>query len=188
IFTELKVGLFSYDEIRNLMNYLVYYLHREMMELSAELRELWLIVLPQLNDAIEQFDTIEELYAEWFHLLEEVSQRMAGIREDRSTHAVMNQIRTYMETHYTDPELSLTSLSEQFQLHASHVSRAFKEEFGEKFVDYLVKIRMEQAQKLLQSSRYSVQDIGVKVGYTHAISFIRAFKKYTGVTPGDYRK
>lgn len=188
IFTELKVGLFSYDEIRNLMNYLVYHLHREMMELSAELQELWKIELPQLNDAIEQFDTIEELYAEWFHLLEEVSQRMAGIREDRSTHAVMNQIRSYVETHYADPELSLTSLSEQFQLHASHVSRAFKEEFGEKFVDYLVKIRMEQAKKLLQSSRDSVQDIGSKVGYTHAISFIRAFKKYTGVTPGDYRK
>jgi len=188
IFTELKIGLFSYDEIRNLMNYLVYHLHREMMELSAELQELWQIALPQLNDVIEQFDTIEELYAAWFHMLEEVSQRMAAIREDRSTHAVMTQIRTYVETHYADPELSLTSLSEQFQLHASHVSRAFKEEFGEKFVDFLVKIRMEQAKNLLQSSRDSVQDIGAKVGYTHAISFIRAFKKYTGVTPGDYRK
>ncbi|MDR6879284.1 AraC family transcriptional regulator [Bacillus sp. 3255] len=188
IFTELKVGLFSYDEIRNLMNYFVYYLHREMTELSAELQEVMQAALPQLNDAIERFDTIEELYAEWFHQLEEVSRRMARIREDRSTHAVMNQIRTYVETHYADPELSLSSLSEQFQLHPSHVSRAFKEEFGEKFVDYLVKIRMEQAQKLLHSSRYSVQDIGVKVGYTHAISFIRAFKKYTGVTPGDYRK
>lgn len=188
LFTELKVGLFSYDEIRNLMNYLVYHLHREMMELSAELQELWQIALPQLNDVIEQFDAIEELYAEWFHILEEVSQRMAAIREDRSTHAVMTQVRSYVVSHYADPELSLTSLSEQFQLHASHVSRAFKEEFGEKFVDYLVKIRMEQAKKLLQSSRDSVQDIGSMVGYTHAISFIRAFKKYTGVTPGDYRK
>ncbi|MCY9663935.1 AraC family transcriptional regulator [Paenibacillus alginolyticus] len=188
LFTELKVGLFSYDEICNLMNYLVYHLHREMMELSVELQELWQIALPQLNDAIEQFDTIEELYASWFHMLEEVSQRMAAIREDRSTHAVMTQVRSYVETHYADPELSLIWLSEQFQLHASHVSRAFKEEFGEKFVDYLVKIRMEHAKKLLQSSRDSVQNIGGMVGYTHAISFIRAFKKYTGVTPGDYRK
>ncbi|MGO4268588.1 helix-turn-helix domain-containing protein [Paenibacillus sp. TAF58] len=188
LFTELKVGLFSYDEIRNLMNYLVYHLHREMMQLSAEIQELWNVALPQLNEVIEQFDTIEDLYAAWFHMLEEVSQRMAAIREDRSAHAVMTQVRSYVETHYADPELSLTSLSEQFQLHASHVSRAFKEEFGEKFVDYLIKIRMEQAKKLLQSSRDSVQDIGSMVGYTHAISFIRAFKKYTGVTPGDYRK
>lgn len=188
LFTELKVGLFSYDEIRNLMNYFAYHLHREMMELSTELQESLQIALPQLNDATQQFDTIEELYANCFHLLEEVSQQMAGIREFRSSHAVMNQIRTYVETHYGDPELSLTSLSEQFQLHASQISRAFKEEFGEKFVDFLVKIRMEQAQHLLLSSRYPVQDIGIKVGYTHAISFIRAFKKYTGVTPGDYRK
>ncbi|BFT72836.1 helix-turn-helix domain-containing protein [Paenibacillus sp. P36] len=187
-FTELKVGLLSYDEIRNLMNYFAYHLHREMIELSAELQESIQIAIPQLNDATQHFDTIEELYASCFHLLEQASQRMADIREVRSNHAVMRQIRTYVETHYADPELSLTSLSEQFQLHASHISRAFKEEFGEKFVDYLVKIRMEQAQHLLQSSRHSVQEIGVQVGYTHAISFIRAFKKYTGVTPGDYRK
>ncbi|MDU0201127.1 helix-turn-helix domain-containing protein [Paenibacillus sp. MAH-36] len=187
-FTELKIGLLSYDEIRNLMNYFAYHLHREMIELSTELQESLQSALPQLNDATQQFDTIEELYASCFHLLDQASKRMADIREVRSSHAVMRQIRSYVETHYADPELSLTSLSEQFQLHASQISRAFKEEFGEKFVDYLVKIRMEQAQHLLQISRYSVQEIGVQVGYTHAISFIRAFKKYTGVTPGDYRK
>ncbi|MCY9659254.1 helix-turn-helix domain-containing protein [Paenibacillus chondroitinus] len=187
-FTDLKVGLLSYDEIRNLMNYFAYHLHREMIELSADLQESIQIALPQLHDATQQFDTIEELYASCFHLLDQASQRMADIREVKSNHAVMRQIRTYVETHYADPELSLSSLSEQFQLHASQISRAFKEEFGEKFVDYLVKIRMEQAQHLLQSSRHSVQEIGVQVGYTHAISFIRAFKKFTGVTPGDYRK
>jgi two-component system, response regulator YesN len=189
IFTELKAGLFSYDEIRNLMNYMVYHLHREMMELSAEFQEMWKRkALPRLNDAIVQFDTIEEVYSQWFQILEDSSERMAAFREVRSTHALMNQIRTYMDACYADPELSLNSLSEQFQLHASQVSRAFKEEFGEKFVDHLVKIRMEQAKKLLESSSYFVQDIGVKVGYTHAISFIRAFKKYTGSTPGEYRR
>jgi two-component system response regulator YesN len=189
IFTELKAGLFSYDEIRNLMNYMVYHLHREMMELSAEFQEMWKRkALPRLNDAIVQFDTIEEVYSQWFQILEDSSERMAAFREVRSTHALMNQIRTYMDACYADPELSLNSLSEQFQLHASQVSRAFKEEFGEKFVDHLVKIRMEQAKKLLESSSFFVQDIGVKVGYTHAISFIRAFKKYTGSTPGEYRR
>lgn len=189
IFTELKAGLFSHDEIRNLMNYMVYHLHREMMELSTEFQEMWKKeALPRLNDAIEQFDTIEEVYLHFFHILVECSERMAAFREVRSTHALMNQIRTYMESHYTDPELSLASISEQFQLHTSHVSRAFKEEIGEKFVDYLVKIRMEQAKKMLVNSSYSVQDIGAKVGYTHAISFIRAFKKYTGFTPGEYRR
>ncbi|UKS24750.1 helix-turn-helix domain-containing protein [Paenibacillus sp. HWE-109] len=189
IFTELKIGLFSYDEIRNLMNYMVYHLHREIAELSAELQSMWKAeTLPPLNDAIEQFDTLEEVYAVWLTLLEGAAEKMAALREVRSTHALMKQVRSYMEAHLSDPGLSLNSLSERFQLHASQVSRAFKEEFGEKFVDHLIKIRMEHAKKLLEVSRISVQDIGIQVGYTHAISFIRAFKKYTGMTPGEYRR
>jgi AraC-like DNA-binding protein len=188
IFAELKTGLFTRDEIHNLMNYMVYHLNREMMELSNKFQDMWkLEALPRLNDVMEQFDTIEEVYNQWFVILDDVSERMVSLRESRSMYALINNIRSYMEENFADPELSLSSLSDQFHVHASHLSRAFKEELGEKFVDYLAKIRMEQAKKLLGSNVHSVQDIAVKVGYTHAISFIRAFKKYSGITPGDYR-
>jgi two-component system, response regulator YesN len=188
IFAELKTGLFTRDEIHNLMNYMVYHLNREMMELSNKFQDMWkLEALPRLNDVMEQFDTIEEVYNQWFVILDDVSERMVSLRESRSMYALINNIRSYMEENFADPELSLSSLSDQFHVHASHLSRAFKEELGEKFVDYLAKIRMEQAKKLLGSNVHSVQDIAVKVGYTHAISFIRAFKKYSGITPGEYR-
>ncbi|MNI32929.1 HTH-type transcriptional regulator YesS [compost metagenome] len=188
IFAELKIGLFTRDEILHLLNYMGYHLYREMMELSSDYQELWkLEAIPRMNEVMEQFDTIEEVYKQWFAILEDISDTMITLRVDRSMHVLMKKVRNSMEENYANPDLSLSSLSEQFQVNTSHLSRTFKEEFGEKFVDYLVKIRMEQAKGLLSSNQHSVQDVAVQVGYTHAISFIRAFKKYTGITPGEYR-
>lgn len=57
-----------------------------------------------------------------------------------------------------------------------------------KFVDFLVKLRVEKACRLLSASDMAVQDIALQVGYANAISFGRVFKRIMGVTPGDYRK
>ncbi|MNT89967.1 HTH-type transcriptional regulator YesS [compost metagenome] len=73
-------------------------------------------------------------------------------------------------------------------MNASSLSTLFKEEFGEKFVVYLCQVRMEHAKGLLRGTSLSVQEIAEKVGYLHQMSFIRAFKKLIGTTPGDYRK
>ncbi|MNI88550.1 HTH-type transcriptional regulator YesS [compost metagenome] len=59
---------------------------------------------------------------------------------------------------------------------------------GEKFVDYLSLLRIRHARQLLEETNASIQDTAMKVGYTHALSFIRMFKKVMNVTPGDYRK
>ncbi|MGV2685834.1 helix-turn-helix domain-containing protein, partial [Clostridium perfringens] len=48
-------------------------------------------------------------------------------------------------------------------------------------------IRMKEAKRLLTETDYSVQEIAERVGYAHAISFTRVFKRTAGVTPGEYR-
>ncbi|MNR43960.1 HTH-type transcriptional regulator YesS [compost metagenome] len=84
--------------------------------------------------------------------------------------------------------MSLSLICDQFQMKSSNLSRLFKEEFGQNFVDYLAQIRIEQAKLMLKESQEPIQDIAAKIGYSHYISFNRAFKKLTGLTPGDYRK
>ncbi|MNI14765.1 HTH-type transcriptional regulator YesS [compost metagenome] len=79
-------------------------------------------------------------------------------------------------------------LSERFKLTPNYLSRLFKEEFGEKFIDYLAGLRIEQAKYLLVTTSEAIQEIAGRVGYTHTFSFIRVFKKLVGRTPGDYRK
>ncbi|UUZ96246.1 helix-turn-helix transcriptional regulator [Paenibacillus sp. P25] len=84
--------------------------------------------------------------------------------------------------------MSLNLISDQFNINAKYSDHLFKEEYGMKFVDFLMNLRMDQAKKLLLESDLSIQEISEKVGYTHSISFGRTFKKVVGVTPGDYRK
>ncbi|MEC0270116.1 helix-turn-helix transcriptional regulator, partial [Paenibacillus anseongense] len=56
------------------------------------------------------------------------------------------------------------------------------------FIDYLVRIRLEEAQRLLLMTDLPVQTIAERVGYVHVISFHRAFKNALGIPPGDFRK
>ena len=54
--------------------------------------------------------------------------------------------------------------------------------------DVIEKVRMEQACGLLQTTEIRISDLSAMVGYNSDISFRRAFKKVTGVTPGEYRE
>ncbi|MNC66979.1 HTH-type transcriptional regulator YesS [compost metagenome] len=83
--------------------------------------------------------------------------------------------------------MSLSLISEQFQISTSYLSRLFKDEFGENFVDYLAQVRIGHAQQLLKETRETIHEVASRVGYTNYISFNRAFKKVTSTTPGEYR-
>ena len=59
---------------------------------------------------------------------------------------------------------------------------------GLSFIDYLNRLRTDEAKTLLSTTERSVRDIAADVGYDSDKNFIRVFKKYEGVTPGQYRK
>ena len=54
--------------------------------------------------------------------------------------------------------------------------------------EYVNKVRLEHAKLLLANTKMSCADIGAQVGFRHPQSFVRAFKKYVGMTPGTYRE
>jgi AraC-like DNA-binding protein len=138
---------------------------------------------------VKGFTKIEEAERPIRTILQRLSATFHQQKNKKESHKLILQIKQYIESHYDNPELSLNHISEIFSLHMKTVSRLFKEVFGEDFVDYVAKVRMEEAKRLLVGETPdSVQDIARKVGYTHAITFIRVFKKWVGTTPGDYRK
>ncbi|WJH37277.1 helix-turn-helix domain-containing protein [Paenibacillus sp. CC-CFT747] len=188
-FGSIRDMLFSREDLVNLVNYLLYHLQREMMELPPEFQELWYKgAADPLHEVLEQFDTLEELERDIRRILAETGEAMKRMRESRSNHSIIREVRAYIEKHYANPDLSLTHLSEEFHMNPKYVSQLFKDEFGVKFVDYLAQVRIEHARRQLAHSDLPVQDIGQSVGYLHSFSFIRAFKKAVGMTPGDYRK
>ncbi|WP_158299216.1 helix-turn-helix domain-containing protein [Paenibacillus antri] len=186
---ELRTGASPKEELLHQVNYLVYQLSRELSELNADYQRIWSEeAAPRIHRLLKHFDTFEELRTGLGGILTDAQRRMAALREERTYSSTMKEVRRYIADNFSNPDLSLNHLSDAFDLNPKYVSHLFKEEFGEKFVEYLAGVRMEQAKELLAATTLSIQEIALRVGYTHSFSFIRMFKKIVGLTPGDYRK
>lgn len=184
----LRAEPLSKDDLSALMNVLAYQLLREMMELPGEARELWRSeAAPRLSAALEHYDTLDELESAVRDLLGEYAVRLRLLRESRSSHVTLQEVRAYIDANYSDPNLSLSSIADRFGLSSSYLSRLYKDAFGENFVDYLAGVRIDAARRLLRETQAPIQEIAIQVGYANYMSFSRAFKKIVSATPGEYR-
>lgn len=98
----------------------------------------------------------------------------------------LTDILAYIHEHY-DEELSIEQFAAAMNMSVGHFSRTFKEEVGEKYVEYIAKYRLAKAKELLLQTDLKMDDIAAKVGYWGRNSFIRMFRKYEGITPAKYR-
>ena len=71
---------------------------------------------------------------------------------------------------------------------SSYVCTLFKNETGKTLNQYLTEFRMEKAKSLLKDSRYKINDISSKVGYSDGNYFGKTFKKFVGLSPSEYRE
>lgn len=96
-------------------------------------------------------------------------------------------VKAYMDQNY-HLDLSVETISEQVNLHHAYLSRMFKQEVGKTLLEYLTVKRLEASKVLLRETDHTITEIAANIGYNNANSFIRFFKRYEGLTPGDYRK
>jgi two-component system response regulator YesN len=189
LFDGVRAGLYARKELDNLMSYMIFFLDKEFMDLPADVQQIWSNgIKGKLQKAVDDWDTVDELQQILKSILTETTEAMATLREMSSNHMLIRKIKSYMEEHYHNPDLSLLHLSDVFHVHMKSISRTFKEEIGENFIDYLTRIRTEHAKVLLVHTEHSIQEITVRIGYLHPNTFIRSFKKLVGQTPGDFRK
>lgn len=100
-------------------------------------------------------------------------------------HSVSKTIK-YIQEHL-DGDLSLSNLADVACHNPSYLSRLFKNQVGVNLYDYILELRMKKSVELLVKTNEQVKDIGKAVGYESTPSFTRAFRKYTGKTPSEYR-
>ena len=85
-------------------------------------------------------------------------------------------------------KLTLEDTARHVGFSPTYFSKIFKDEMGTTFNSYLGNLRVERSKILLLSADLSVGDICEAVGFEDQSYFIKVFRKYTGVTPGKYRK
>ena len=89
-----------------------------------------------------------------------------------------------MNENYAEELLSVAYIADKFGLTPNYLSHIFKESTGEKFLDYIHKVRIENAKEILRTNtKDTVETIARQVGYNNISTFNRAFLKQEGLYP-----
>lgn len=147
----------------------------------------------KLDDSDQEINTLihHAGLEDFFMKLKTFCQKLVKIFEDnkkREREELFDRIIAYIDKHYSNHSISLNSISDQFDITPSYLSRFFKENASVNFIDYLTDKRMTQARKLLLETDMKVRDIMEQVGYLDLASFTRKFTQLHGISPGRYRK
>ncbi len=95
------------------------------------------------------------------------------------------------DKNYRDTNLSLESVAEKLEINKSYLSRIINAELGKSFTDYVNELRIEEAKIYLTHPdfiNYTLVSIGLEAGFNSKSTFNTSFKKYTGMTPSEYKK
>ena len=93
----------------------------------------------------------------------------------------------YMAQHLNEP-LQVSTLAAQASVSTSHYFALFKRQTGVAPIDYFIRLRMNHARELLDSTRQSVKEIAAEMGYDDPFYFSRVFKSVHQVAPAEYRR
>lgn len=141
-------------------------------------RESYLPDVMELKDA-------REIRAWFLSHMTEAAENIAN-RQDEESDDLVARTRKYIDEGYNE-DISLDEISRNNDVSPYYLSRLFKEETGETFMEYLTGLRIEKAKELMSDSDMAMKDICSAVGYFDPNYFSRVFKKKTGMTPTDYR-
>ncbi|GGE02095.1 helix-turn-helix domain-containing protein [Paenibacillus nasutitermitis] len=167
------------------------------IRLVSLLLETMLRVLTELNmDAIiyaKQFEShvvTEDIAPMWGYVFEVGTVICERIQYSNTPSAmeIGGKLLQYVKMNYTEADVSLKTLAAIFEMSVSGVSKTFKEVAGVNFYDYLCRLRMEKAKELLREKPGEINNVASRVGYDNVYSFKRAFIRYEGIKPNEYKQ
>jgi two-component system response regulator YesN len=97
----------------------------------------------------------------------------------------MERIRRFIQENIKD--ITLQAVADNVNLHPVYVSNLFKQETGENFSNYVLRLRMEKVVQMLKYKDLRISQIAHEIGYQKPQYFIKLFKSQYGMTPQEYK-
>ena len=135
--------------------------------------------IARLGEKSSLFDIIE--------YLKKVLSDLSNTHFGRTTKSTMERVVQYICSNY-NRELRLEQLATIFGYNSAYLGKVFHQYTGENFNNYLDRIRITEAKRLLSMDGYKVYEVAEMVGYTNINYFHNKFKKYVGVSPLSYKR
>ena len=180
---------FTGREVRNILRHYEiptdgYILHtgisREYEDLFRRMRD----ELVRCSWGYEEMLTylFRELLMTMHRRMTENAPRVSGFIQDE-----IDRARVYFDEHYNE-EISIEQYAVSRNMSTSWFNRSFRSAVGTSPMQYILDVRIRNAQTLLETTDYSVTSIAALVGYENPMYFSRLFRKAKGLSPSKYRK
>jgi AraC-like DNA-binding protein len=128
---------------------------------------------------------VYELISLYFNKGTEADIEQCPFLVDEENVRRIRQAKEIMIARMSEPP-TLKELSDEIGLSLKKLKEGFKQIYGDSVFSFLFDYKMEFARKMLETGKYNVNEVGLKVGYSTASHFITAFKKKYGTTPKKY--
>lgn len=179
-------GLLGYDD-----RYLKNYVADVMSSISELLRENNYGAFQSIQPYIEycnmmDMTSVHDVIKYCNRIFEKMKYEMrVNTQEEKAD--LVDQIKRYVKEHI-EQDILLEDVAGEVFLTTRHLSRVFKKQTGETFLQYVTRKKMEKAVELLHDSEYRVYHIAQKLGYKTPRYFSKLFFNYSGYYPNQYRK
>jgi two-component system, response regulator YesN len=133
------------------------------------------------------------ILGDYQEFIETVSIEIAQQNYDRNKESqsdIIKKLIEYVESHFADQSLSLSKIANDvFYMNSDYLGKLFKKEYGENFSIFLIKLRVDQAISLIENKGdVKMFEVAEEVGFgDNPRYFSQVFKKYTGLTPSEYK-
>jgi two-component system response regulator YesN len=97
------------------------------------------------------------------------------------------KVKSYVDEHFHE-SINLKSIAAHFYMNTAYLGQLFRKSYGIYFNDYLLRLRIDEAKKLLRQSDMRVYEIAERVGFNKADYFVTQFEKLESMTPTEYRQ
>lgn len=140
------------------------------------------------DGAVKRLFTDARMLELIMYQLEQFSQSMDDeedvLRDEDITK--LEAARGILEEQFRQPPTQ-KQLSKMILLNEFKLRSGFKKYYGSTIYDYITRLRMEEARKLIVKEKKNMYEVGMLVGFKHQASFTKSFKKYYGITPSDVK-
>ncbi|GGH47492.1 hypothetical protein GCM10008014_10860 [Paenibacillus silvae] len=161
---------------------IVLYIHGELLRKYRVLGEDSMLLQEQAWHQTERWITgdLKELFVR-------ITETFASAgQSDPGSGGLVTEAVQYLKQHYRS-KIKLQQLANHIHVNAAYLGQQFKREMGVSFSEYVHRLRIEEARRLLRRTNMKISDIAFELGYHDAEYFTEKFKALTGELPSLYK-